>query len=314
MPLGKGSRDWGTFPDEVGVAGKNLPGRRSSNTRLRMILGFATVVALFNRVLSWLLDAAFWPFQTVDPIWALLIVSLMTGLLILWAFARVSNQATIGLLKRRIRGNLLAVRLYQHDLKIVARLQWTLLKDTLGYLKCSLRPMLVLIVPIILIMAQLNLRFAERPIRPGESTVVKAKVGEVSFLNNQITLEAPDGVSVETPGVRVGSDSEIAWRVRSEEPGLYSLRIHTGSQTVEKEFHVSRGSWATVSAYRAGNLGEMLLYPGEPLIHPSGKIESVEVNYPQLRFLGRDLNWLVLFFVFSAAFAFAFSRILRVEI
>lgn len=271
-------------------------------------------VVILNSLLSGLLNVIFWPLQGADPLWALFVISLITGLLILWVFAKVSNQAAIGLAKRRIRGNLLAVRLFQHDLKVVGTLQWALLKDTLGYLGCSFRPIVVLIVPLVLIIAQLNLRFAARPLEPGEEALVKTKVADVSMLSTNIVLEAPDGVRVETPGVRIESDSEIAWRVRPVEPGVYSLKIHTESGTVEKELRVGKESWATVSKYRAVTLAELLLYPGEPAISPSKGVESVEVTYPNLRFLGYELDWLIPFFVFSTVSAFAFSRVLRVEI
>jgi uncharacterized membrane protein (DUF106 family) len=272
-------------------------------------------VTLINWLLTNLFDILLWPFRSVDPIWALVVVSFLTGLFMLFVFGKVSNQEAIKRVRDRMRGNLLGVRLYQHDVRVVLGLQGEILHDTLIYMAYSVVPMLVLIVPVMLIMVQLNLRFSLRPLQPGHSAVVKVKFKEASQLRKDTHLQTVDAVQVETPGVRIASAKEVAWRIRAERPGHYFLKVRVDSDEVEKGLWVGEG-WGTVSALRTGRLGQILLHPGEPPIHPSKAIESVEVQYHplQLSLLGWNVHWLVLFLILSILFGFAFKRLLGVEV
>jgi hypothetical protein len=72
-----------------------------------------------------------------------------------------------------------------------------------------------------------------------------------------------------------------------------------------------------VSSLRTGaNWLTNLLYPGEAPIPNQAAIESVEILYPELdiSFLGWRMNWLILFFVLSLVFGFAFKGLLGVQI
>ena len=72
-------------------------------------------MGLFNKLLTLLFGLLFRPFQSFDPIWALIFISLVAGVLMLWLFGKVSNQETIRAVRDRIRGNLLGVRLFGDD-------------------------------------------------------------------------------------------------------------------------------------------------------------------------------------------------------
>lgn len=274
----------------------------------------ATVVEFINKLLDPAFRILLTPFRGFDPLWALLFVSLLTGLLMIWAFKKTSNQEGIGRIKDRIQGNLLAVRLYRHDVGVVLRLQGRILRDTATYLRYSFAPILVLLPPLVLFLAQLNAYFEARPLRPGETTVVKAYFNGVPLLGTSLSLEASGGVDIETPPVRIVSEGQAAWRVRAREPGRHRLILRMGDQAVEKTLDVS-GAWGRVSSIRSSRWLDVLLYPGEPLLDGSGSIRSVEAAYPTLGLgvAGWQIHWLILFFVFSVASAFALKGFFNVR-
>ena len=115
--------------------------------------------------------------------------------------AECPTQTTIKSIRETIRGNLIAVRLFQSDIGVMLRLQRRIFGDTFRYMRYALVPMVVLIVPVVLIMTQLNLRFAARPLEPGESALVKAYVRDGAVLDGEVSLEVGDGIVVETRGV-----------------------------------------------------------------------------------------------------------------
>jgi hypothetical protein len=189
-----------------------------------------------------------------------------------------------------------------------------ILRDTIVYLGHTLVPMLVLMIPLVPILAQLNLFFSFRPLQPGESAVVKMKLDSAETAAAGVELVADRGLRVETPGVRIPSEEEIAWRVRPENAGIFRLNFQVGGNLVAKEVRVG-GRWGPVSSLRTGSLLDLLLYPGEERLDAQS-VRAIEVRYQPLSLMvmGWNIHWLVLFFVLSIASSFAFKGVLGVEL
>lgn len=276
----------------------------------------AALVNLLHAALTPLFDLVCRPFLALPPIWALAVISCCSGVLLVWLFGRTSDQERIHEVRDRIRGNLLGVRLFQRDITVVLRLQRRIFGDTFRFLRLAVVPMLIMLAPVVLIMTQLNLRFAVRSIAPGESAVVTAAVRDPAAFDGTIALEPPDGVTVETPPVRIHAAREIAWRVRVERAGAHTLRVRVGDDTVDKTIAGGAG-WGPVAQRRTGRgVLDLLLYPGEPPIPAGHPVEAVEIAYPPLEIdaLGLRVDWLIGFLVLSMAFGFACKGLLGVEI
>lgn len=289
------------------------------------------VAQSINALLTSLFSALLWPLKTLDPSWGMVFVSLLAGILMVWIFGRFSNQEKIGRVRDRIGGNLIGIHLFRHDLRVVMRLQGSILLDTLTYMKHSFVPLLVMIVPVILILAQLHLRYAARPLEPGEKTLIKVKVRDASTLRNDLLLEAGEGLAVETEGVRIPSEREADWRIRAERPGAYLLTVRarktdpeesgvrksaTEKAAAEKRIVVGFGAGLPVAVRSGRGVFQALLYPGEAPLPPDSPYESIEVLYPSaaLKFFGWRIHWLVAFCVFSILFGFLFKGVLGVRL
>ena len=276
-----------------------------------------TAVKLLNLGLGKLFDLLVWPLRPLDPIWALLLISLLAGVMALWIFGKVSDQERIHRVRDRIRGNVIGIRLFGDDIGLLFRLQGRIVWDTLVYMRYALVPTLVLIVPFLLILTQANLRFSVRPLEPGEATVVKARFAAgPDLVGGEPVLEVPRGLVVETPGVHAPEIGETAWRVRAEAPGTYVVTVRAGGERVAKQIVVG-DAWGAVSPLRTGeSVIDMLLYPGEVPIAKESAVRAITVSYPDLPItvLGWRVHWLIILFVGVIVFAFAFRGLLGVEI
>ena len=275
-----------------------------------------TAVKILNTTLEKLFDLIVWPLRGLDPIWALLLLSLLAGVLALWIFGKVSDQKRIRKIRDRIRGNVIGIRLFGDDIGLLFRLQGRILWDTLVYMRYALVPTLVLIVPFLLILTQANLRFALKPLKPGQATVLKVRVAPNSGEPSPVTLDVPEGVVVDSPPVHTPSLGETAWRLRATAPGSYQLGVSAGGESVTKELVVGDG-WGAVSPLRTGeSLIDMLLYPGEDPISPESAVRAIELAYPELPLtvFGWKIHWLIILFAGVIVFAFAFKGLLGVEI
>ncbi len=278
----------------------------------------ASVVSIFNTVLTFLFGLVYWPLKWLGPFWSMVAVSWLGGMLMVWIFGKVSDQVAIERTRNRLSAELLALRLFKDDLRIFFSIQNQILAWTLKYLRHSLVPMLILMVPTMILLIQLNLHYGARPLRVGEQTLVKVKLRDAAALGkgSEITLKAPESLKIETQGVRVEESKEVSWRVRGASPGRFDLTVSDGKVSVTKNVVVG-GRLEGVSTMRTGEHWlTSLLYPGEAPIGSESPIESIEIRYPELdiSILGTSVNWLILFLVFSLGFGYAFKGVLGVKI
>ena len=265
----------------------------------------------FNLTLTRLFDVILAPFRWWPP-GGLLLVSALTGVLMLLIFKRVSNQARIRRAKDLIKAHILALRLFRDEPGVLMASQRQVLRANLTYLRYAVLPIIFILPPVVLIMVQLNLRYGEAPARVGHPVVVTAAFNQA--LDDGVALTAPAGVRVETEALRAAYDNEVSWRVRPVAAGVYTLRVQSRDRVYEKEFAAGGGGTARLSARRVRGLWAQLMNPGErPL---DGDLREIRVQYEPRRntVFGLAVPWVITFFVASLVAAFALKGVLRAEI
>lgn len=233
---------------------------------------------MFNHIITNFFDVLCAPFASLDPWWGLSAISVLTGIIMLIVFRFTSNQEGIRRTKNRIKAYILELRLYNDDLGLMFSAQKSILKTTLTYMRYSLTPMLFLIIPVVLIMIQLSLWFDRHPLLVGESALVTVSYSDSSSFNEQVGLQAPGGIAIETPPVRIREKGEVVWRIKALEEGTFDLAIGDGAHTVTKELTVSK-VLNRLSVQRAGpGFFGQLLYPAEKSIPAEAGITAIEIS------------------------------------
>jgi uncharacterized membrane protein (DUF106 family) len=271
-----------------------------------------------NLVVGRIVDTALLPFRGLSPWFGLTAVSLLTALLMLEVYKLTSNQAAIRAAKDRIKAHLLEMRLYRDDLRVTLRAQAGIIKANLRYMAANLAPLAVMILPLVLILARLGLWFDRAPLRPGDETLVKARIAAgVDPASLDLRLETPPGLESTAPSVRIPGEQEVVWRIKALAAGRGHLLLRSGDRTLEKTVAVGGGPMAKVSSFASrGSIVERVLYPGEPPLAPGTAVRSIEILYPprRLAVLGLGIHWLVAYLVLSIAFGFALKGVFKVEI
>lgn len=271
-----------------------------------------------NRAVGSLFNLIFLPFSSLNPWLAMLAISLLTALLMLFIYKKTSNQEGIKRVKSRIKASLLEIRLYQTDLRTQLGSQKELLAANLQYLLYNLKPLLVMIVPIFLMLAQLNLWFASRPAAPGETFLLKARFMKTVDLERlRLDLEAPAGLTVETPPVRIIDEAEVAWRLKVTGQVREPLVVQVNGERYQKIIPAGKGRLLRVSSVRVKkNPWQELLYPGEKPLPADSLLERLELTLEprRLNLLGIGFHWLVAYFLLSIILGLALKGLFRVEI
>jgi hypothetical protein len=271
-----------------------------------------------NLLMNGLFAFFFLPFHTLDPWVGMIFISLLTGLLMLFIFRWTSNQAGIRQVKDKIKAHLLELRLFKDSMDVTLRAQGQILRANLRYIAYSTKPMLVMIVPLLLILAQLNAWFGYRALDVGEAALLKVKLeAGMDPLELEWKLETSPGVAVETPPLRIEQEREIDWRIRARSAGEFKVILKMGEQSASKKVVVAGPPLARVSPLRVKrSLWREFFNPGEKPLPASFPVESIEVIYAarRLNVLGVRLHWLIAYFGLSIIFGFALKRPFKVEI
>ncbi len=264
------------------------------------------VTALFNLGLDPLVSHA----------WVgLALVSALTGLVLLVIFRYTSNQRGIRTAKDRILAHLLEVVLYRDQMRVVVRAQSRLVIDNLRYLGHALVPLAFMILPVGLMLVQLDLRYGRRPLRVGETAVVSVKLRPGTDLD-KVALNAPQGVKVETPSLRIPALNEVDWRVRATAAGDHKVTVSTGEDEVAKQVVVGDRAARVSTARVDSGVWAQFLHPGEPPVPASSSVQSIAVSYGYADLpLGRwRINWVWAWLIISMAFGYALKGPLRVQV
>lgn len=271
---------------------------------------------LFNRTMSLATDLLMQPLQGLSPSTSLLLLSAAMGLLFLLAFRFTSNQAAIGSLRRRMAAHLLEFRLFQHSLGI----QWSslsrMLLANLIYLRYAARPLLLMLVPLGLVLVQLDQWYGFQPLKPDETTLVALKLAREVDLS-KVRLKTGDGLELVGSPLRIPRSGEVNWSIRPLRRGTHLLTFQFESRQVRKEIVASGQGMARISAVTpAQDFWEVLQHPGEPPLPPDSFAKRISVNYPARRIdlLGWEVHWVVFLLIVSTLTALAFKRLLRVRI
>ena len=271
-----------------------------------------------NSVLNTLFDLLCAPLARLNPWWAMAFLSLLTGLLMLLVFRFTSNQQGIRRTKDRIKGHLLEFRLFKDSLGVTLQAFGNILVQNLRYLGHALKPLLVMIIPLLLILAQLNARFGYRPLRPGEQVLLKVKLArETNPLDLDMSIVPSSGFTVETPPLRIEEESEIDWRLRAVEPGRHGIVLRWPGQSVVKTMDIGPPGLSPLAPLTTNReFFNQLFNPADRPLPKSVPLDSIELMYPgrSLRFLGMNIHWLLAFFVLSLIFGFSLKGLFKVEI
>ncbi|MCZ6824657.1 MAG: hypothetical protein O7E50_03130 [Gemmatimonadetes bacterium] len=278
-------------------------------------------MAFLNGLLSRVFDLLLAPFRGLPPVVGLLVLSLLTSVGMLLLFKVTSNQDRLSVVKRRMQAGIYEIRLFKDDLRSIFRSQMEITGHTLNYLRLSLVPMLWMIVPLFLVLVQLQFRFGYAALEPGRETIVKATFGE-GFLaavgpgDPHVELGVPPGLRINAPRLWIPSLREVDWRIVVLEPGVHTLRIDVRGESFEKVVDASGGLVRRSPVRPSSSFMGQLLYPAEAPLPRAAPVESITIEYPELRvsLFGWKTHWLVAFLIFTLIFSFALRTPLKVTI
>jgi uncharacterized membrane protein (DUF106 family) len=264
-----------------------------------------------NALGRWLLA----PLEVFSGCVSCTIIAALLGLVSLIVYKYTSPQKSIRRVRDDITAHLLALKLFPDSLAVTFRIQGRIIRGALALLMLSLPPTLVMVVPMVLVLAQMAPWYQQRPLRVGEETVVTMQLsGDPSVSWPEVKLEKPSAAEVLLGPVRINSRREVCWSIKATENGYQHLQFQVGNEKAEKDLSIGDG-FMRCSARRPGWDGwDILMQPLEPPFRPGSAVRSISVGYPERVSWTSGTDWW-LFYCFAASmfFALCFRAFIKVE-
>jgi hypothetical protein len=290
-----------------------------------------------NRIITSVFDVVLTPLELLGATSALILVSGVFGILALWVFKHISSQRAIKTAKDKIKGHMIAIRIYQDDLAIVGQSVGRVLARNFQYLGLNFGPFVPLAIPFVFVAAQFVVRYAYAPVPltpPGQRVLagggtlleIELARGERRLVSD-LEVRLPAGLRALSPLVRAPAEGRAFQELMADAPGVHAIELVLPGRAPETKLFVA-GTEAPrkMQPRRVSSRGGYklhdperwtALWPAEDAFPPDSPFESVAITYPY-----RELPWLpdgeagilITFVVASMAFGFLALKPMGVQI
>src|SRR5882762_4913467 len=136
------------------------------------------------------------------PALLVVLLSIVIGFLMVVVFRYTSDQKAIRIAKDQLKAHLLAVRLFQDQLPVVLSSYGRILKGTGRYLRLAFRPLVFVVLPLTLLIVQLDYYLGRTALPTGRNFLIKTRSIDAEALRT-IELQLPPEMAITAPAVHI---------------------------------------------------------------------------------------------------------------
>lgn len=238
------------------------------------------------------------------PDWvALAVLALLVTILILPIIKWTFNPKLADRFKRKVYAGLFEIRLFNDRLGATFRGLVDVLRFTAAYMGAWLLPLVVMSVPMLPVFAHLHFHYGYDGLEPGTSTLLRAELAADRETGKPpASLEAPDGIRVETPALWIPARRQLVWRLGAVTPGDYELELSVDGRTYTKSVTVSDQATRRSPLRPGADFLDQLLYPAEPPLPADGQLARITVDYGERGSFLLVPNWCWILVILSIPF------------
>ena len=240
------------------------------------------------------------------------IISAVVGVVFLLIFKYISNQNAIGKVKDAIKANMLAIKLFKDSMAVTLASEAKLFKAALLLLLHAMIPMLVMIGPVVLILAQMGMWYQFRPLQVNETVLVTVTLNDNDIDYQKVSIESPNAKVVRK--VNIPTKNTIEYEIKATQAGQEPIILAIDGQQYEKQLIVDEGFFRTSPKRPGHKFFDCLLYPAEQPFEQASIIQSINIDYPLRgkKMIGVDI-WILQLLLVSIIAAFIFKPLFKVK-
>ncbi len=253
------------------------------------------------------------PVGFLSPFVVVLYWSILSSFVILIFYKLISSPSSIRKAKDQIKANIFAIRIYSDLPGVFFKSFFGSLYWTFRYFLLNLIPVAFLIIILLPLFVQLELRYGVEPLKSGDEFIMKIKFKEsneselpkVKLLNDKSFKEI---VRVFIPAL---NEYDFKFKVLKNSS---KISLEVNGEKVEKTIVIGKkGKLFSPKKLRADN-PETLFYPEDKPLH-SSLIEELSIitREGEINFLGIKLHWLIYYLILTVIIVLALKDKFGVE-
>jgi len=243
------------------------------------------------------LDPVLNPLLGLQPVYIILIISLVITVIMTLLYKLLTNQKLMKVLKEDMKRLQKEVKELREHPERMAEAQKKMMAKNLEYMKHSMKPTLITMLPILLIIGWLSAHLSYQPLLPGEPFNVTVFAEGISNL----TIE-PGNLTVIGNETLEPVDNKFIWSLKGPE-GNYTLGFSYGNVYAEKKILIT-------DEFKYENPIENV---------KNSPIKQVEVSHKKLKPLGNFSifgwrpGWLGIYIIISIITSMGLRKILKIH-
>jgi hypothetical protein len=275
------------------------------------------IITAINSVTNFLGNLLLEPLITAMDGWlSNSIISAVFGIVILVILKYTLNQRAITAVRDDIKAHMLALKLFKDSIGVTLRAQGRVYRGAFLVLFLYIRPVAVMTIPVLLLMAQMAMWYQKSPLEVGDEALLTLTLNDSFDLKeNDVTVVASESFEITTGPIRVLSKNQVYWKIRATQDGYHEIKFSTEVEQFNKDLAVGKGIMR-VSTVRPGRQWDQILYnPHEKPFAGNSIVESIKIDYPDRVSKTSGTNWWIAYlFAFSSVVALIFKPFFNVRI
>jgi len=174
------------------------------------------------------------PFDMLPPMLGLCLLSLLTGIGVLWVVGKTTPQQTVKHARDRMDSAVYEIRLFLDSPKRVVLSLGRLIFNSVVYIASMLPAFIILAIPLGMMALSLESRYGLAPLQQNTPVVVQVELAPEA-LGRELRVEAGPGLSITSPLMFVEDTHEVFFRMEAHQPTNSTLTFQLGDEVVHKD-------------------------------------------------------------------------------
>ena len=243
------------------------------------------------------------PFDRLPEFVALTLLSVITGVLLLFVVRWTTPQRFVDRARNRMMSAVYETRLFLNDPGRLIKAQGRLLAWSVLYVGSMLPAFVLAAVPMGLYFAHMDGRYGRAPLSALEPVVLRADLG-AGANPSSVALQVPVGVAVAAgPVVLPG---QVYWRLAVTNAGVHELQLRLGREVAVKRLVASADS--PVSESRTSGLAGLLDQTTEPPLPADSGFARITMAHPERADTWLGMAWWLYWMAVATVAALALRK------
>ncbi len=258
------------------------------------------------------MDKLITPFDWLGPFWGLSLLSLLSGIGMLWVVGKTTPQSLVERSRNRMDSAIYEIRLFIDSPKRVVISLGRLISNSLLYIAFMLPAFVILALPLTFMYLSLETRHGMEAIPVDQPFVISVDLAD-GVDGRTLALAPSDGLEITAPPLYVPSKQAVYLRAEMKKPTTSTLQLDVGGRGVSKLI-VGDPHATQMAPDRASGVDLFISYGPETDL--DGPITGISVSHgaKDNSYLGMAMPWWLWWLLLMMISAFGLKKRMGVSL